>query len=47
VRTFFKPLGPLNGIELLERNEADRNRRYRYRLRYKDTNLFFCYDFEW
>ena len=39
VTTFLKPLGPLNGVELLERNEAEGNRRYRYRLRYKDTNL--------
>jgi CubicO group peptidase (beta-lactamase class C family) len=41
VSTFLKPLGPLNAVELLERNEADGNHRYRYRLRYKDTNLFF------
>jgi len=41
VSVFLKTLGPLNGIELLERTEQEGNRVYRYRLRYKDTNLFF------
>jgi CubicO group peptidase (beta-lactamase class C family) len=41
VSEFLKNLGPLNAIELIERNEQEGNRVYRYRLRYKDTNLFF------
>ena len=41
VAVFLKTLGPLNGIELLERTEQEGNRVYRYRLRYKDTNLIF------
>ena len=41
VGAFLKTLGPLNGIELLERTDQEGNRVYRYRLRYKDTNLFF------
>ena len=41
VGAFLKTLGPLNVIELLERSEQDGNRIYRYRLRYKDSNLFF------
>ncbi len=41
VAAFLKTLGPLNGIELLERTEQEGNRVYRYRLRYKDSNLFF------
>lgn len=40
VGTFLKTLGPMSAIELLERTEQDTNRVYRYRLRYKDTNLF-------
>ena len=41
VGAFLKTLGPLSGIELLERTEQEGNRVYRYRLKYKDTNLFF------
>src|SRR5438876_1313663 len=41
VGAFLKPLGPLSGIELLERTEPEGNRVYRYRLKYKDTNPFF------
>jgi len=41
VGAFLKTLGPINAIELIERTEQDTNRVYRYRLRYKDTNLFF------
>src|SRR5437588_1595764 len=41
VSAFLKTLGPLSGIELIERTEQEGNRVYRYRLRYKDTNLFF------
>lgn len=41
VGDFLKTLGPLNAIELLERTEQEANRAYRYRLKYKDTNLIF------
>src|SRR5205807_5851186 len=41
VAAFLKTLGPLSGIELIEKTEQEGNRVYRYRLRYKDTNLFF------
>src|SRR5438128_8391790 len=41
VGAFLKTLGPLSGIELLERTEQEGNRVYRYRLKYKDTNLLF------
>jgi hypothetical protein len=36
----LKALGPLNGIELLERGEQAAGRLYRYRLKYKDRNVF-------
>jgi len=39
VSEFLKNLGPLGGIELLERTEQEGNRAYRYRLKYKDTNI--------
>jgi CubicO group peptidase (beta-lactamase class C family) len=41
VSAFLKTLGPLNSVELLERTEPETNHVYRYRLRYKDSNLFF------
>ena len=41
VSEYLKTLGPLNGIELLERTEPEGNRLYRYRLKYKDTSLVF------
>jgi CubicO group peptidase (beta-lactamase class C family) len=40
VAEFLKTIGPLSGIELLERTEAEGNRVYRYRLRYNAANLF-------
>jgi hypothetical protein len=36
---FLRSLGPLQSITLVERKEAGKNREYRYRLVYKDTNL--------
>src|SRR5262245_44760090 len=41
VSEFLKNLGPLGGIELLERTEQEGNRVYRYRLKYKDTNIVY------
>jgi len=41
VSEYLKSFGPLNGIELLARTEQEGNRVYRYRLKYKDTNLVF------
>jgi CubicO group peptidase (beta-lactamase class C family) len=40
-REFLAPLGEVRGIELIERSEEDGNRLYRYRLIFKDTNLFY------
>jgi CubicO group peptidase (beta-lactamase class C family) len=40
VAEFLKTVGPLSGIELLEKTEREGNRVYRYRLKYKDTSLF-------
>lgn len=41
ISEFLKPYGPINSIELIERSEQEGNRVYRYRVRFKDSNLFF------
>jgi CubicO group peptidase (beta-lactamase class C family) len=39
---YLKNLGPLKTIELIERSDESGDRRYRYRLSYRDTTLLFA-----